>query len=221
MKKGFTIIETMIVVIIGMIVIGTGITKINSFLIREELDKAASELANMLKLAKNYAITSQRPNEMVTDLNNVRVNVSESGVVTAEANLGVGGSYFVKNISSKGVSLNQATFIFSSPEGKLVSDIGVPLGIDETVAVVISHPTSEVGYEVCVSSGGIISENKKNFEERRESPTATPTPTPVCYTRESTCCWENCKSFTCNALYNVDTRCYTLVSCGEDDFQTK
>jgi type II secretory pathway pseudopilin PulG len=61
MKSGFTLVELIIAVAIGMMMTGMGVISLNNFNAKQELKATKSELVALLRQARNYAKTQQRP----------------------------------------------------------------------------------------------------------------------------------------------------------------
>ena len=229
MKKGFTIIELMVVIAIGILIIGVGINRINEFLGKQEVAKVRSEVSNILKIARNLAVTSQRPASFTNDLAYVKLTIDQNGMVVAtpfDNNNTGGDNYFSRDITPLGVSIPAAKeFIFCSPSGtagKIVDNKVVPLGIGDTLSVVVESNSAQTnGAVVSVSQNGLIEEREYSIKVILPTsiPTPTPTPTPICFDNERDCCAYYCKKSTCNTKIDKKTGCYLLDSCNTgDDF---
>jgi type II secretory pathway pseudopilin PulG len=163
-RYGFTLIELLISIVISILLIGGGIVSINRFSSTQKLDSAKDELISDLRLARNYAITGQRPFGYTDNLAYVGVNITTKGRMKIFANSDVGSTYFSKLISPSGIGVSMTTSIlaFSAYDGKLVKDDGiniVPVGFGETTTFIISS-TEGIGDTklVWVRISGLISE---------------------------------------------------------------
>src|SRR3990167_3414357 len=67
MKLGFTIVELIIAVSIGMLMTGMGVVSLNNFNAKQELKSTRSELIALLRQARNYAKTQQIPDGFDVD----------------------------------------------------------------------------------------------------------------------------------------------------------
>ena len=160
MKKGFTLIELMVVVAVSTMVVGIGVISVSSSLYRQRVQAARTSLISSLRLARNYAVTSQSPSGYNNQLDYVSVNISTGGNVSASAaNLtaGVGTSYFSKNISEDEVKISSGTLLFSVPEGKILSNPTTPAEASYVLTVGISSVEGPVETAtVQVDAGGKI-----------------------------------------------------------------
>lgn len=160
MKRGFTLIELMVVVAVSTMVVGIGVISVSSSLYRQRVQAARTSLISSLRLARNYAVTSQSPSGYSNQLDYVSVNISTDGNVSASAaNLtaGVGTSYFSKNISEDEVKISSGTLLFSVPEGKILSNPTTPAEASYVLTVGISSVEGPVETAtVQVDAGGKI-----------------------------------------------------------------
>lgn len=145
MKRGFTLIELMVTVTIGIIMVGVGISSMNTYLAKEHLSAARNDILSSIQMARNYAITTQNQSSFAQQLDYVAVTLTAAGQLTVwPVNLisGSGPSYFTKDVSNDDVVLtpiNYQSLLFSVPEGKLlVPDGSAPVDIGTTVMVRIS-----------------------------------------------------------------------------------
>jgi len=160
-KKGFSLVELLVVVTVMMVMAGGALVYINDFNAKQKMESTKKELVSSLRLARNYAVTNQMGD--VDSLEYVQVEIAD-GVMEAWPN-GVGSSYFSKELSPIGVGVSLVgvdCLRFSSYGGKLVKrgvgDSLVPVGIGESVAIVIS--SGEVGSTLVVEvqSSGLVDE---------------------------------------------------------------
>lgn len=163
MKRGFTLIELLVVVSISLILVGGGVLTATRFLARERLITARNEIISVLKLARDYALTSQKPVGYAPQLDYVAVTMTTGGQLAVwPVNLGTSGSaYTSKNINSNGValtSINYGDILFSVPEGKLLLSGGaapVAAGYLKTVTISSNEGIAETA-TVSVDAGGKI-----------------------------------------------------------------
>jgi type IV fimbrial biogenesis protein FimT len=163
--NGFTLIELMVVIAIGIILVGVGVTTTSKYLARESLNSAKEEIKSTLQTARNYAITAQKPDIFVQQLDCVAVTLSADGKLAVwPVNLlsGTGASYSNKDISSDDVSLaptiNYKDLIFSVPEGKLLtSDEKTPVDANYVMTISVSSTEGIADtMSVSVDAGGKI-----------------------------------------------------------------
>ena len=163
--NGFTLIELVVVIAIGMVMVGVGVVSITKYLAREHVVSAKNEILSAFKLARSYAITAQRPTGDSEQLDYVAVTL------TADGKLGVwpvnydsgdtGPSYLAKDISEDDVVLTPIAYrdlFFSVPEGKLLSSDG---SVPAVSSYVVSLPISSTAgvaetLSVSVDAGGKI-----------------------------------------------------------------
>ena len=163
MRHGFTLIELLVVMAILLVLIGGGVLAATQFLGREHLVTARNEIVSAIKLARNYAITTQKPAGYVPQLDYVAVTMTSGGQLAIwPVNLGTSGaSYFSKNISSSGVvltAINYGDLLFSVPEGKLLLASGLaPTDVNYLKTVTISSAEGVAQtLTISVDAGGKI-----------------------------------------------------------------
>jgi prepilin-type N-terminal cleavage/methylation domain-containing protein len=162
-KRAFTLIELLVVVAISLVLVGGVSLGATKFLSREHLVSTGNELLSDIKMARNYAITSQKPAGYAAQLDYVAVTMTAGGQLAIwPVNLGTSGpSYFSKNVSSSGVVLtpiNYGEILFSVPEGKLLVANGqAPADVNylKTVTVSSAEGVAET-MTISVDAGGKI-----------------------------------------------------------------
>ena len=109
MDKGFTLIELMVAITIGMLVVSFGSVSLNNFYENQKVESTKQELIANLRLARNYAITNQFPTDSSTDTDRVAVSITDAGLMTVgtqtSGNVGTGYNFFSKDITPKGVGV--------------------------------------------------------------------------------------------------------------------
>lgn len=157
LKKGFTLIEMMVSLVIISFLIGGSLVYINSSNLGQKSQGVQEELISDLRLARNYAITNQTPKDFEGVLNYVRVTITDGGTkinVLANENEG---TYFSKQISS-GVTLTMTNELrFSVYEGKLVGIDMLPVGVGST-PVFVTNVGVGMAYRkrVTVTTSGMV-----------------------------------------------------------------
>lgn len=131
MKKGFTLIELLISITIGMMMVGIGTVSINNFYEEQKMNSISDELISNLKLARNFAITNQFPNEPSGGdrvVGTLTDGLLVFGVQTS-SNIGVGESFLSKQIVPQGVGVTLSNNFggnvavkFSVSEGRSIGD---------------------------------------------------------------------------------------------------
>jgi len=168
MNKAFSLIELLVVISIALLLAGGGFVYINDFSARQKMESTRKEIVSNLRLARNYALTGQRPGG--ESLNYVEVQVGEDGLMEAwsneDANEDVGNSYYSVDVSSVGVEIsvdpNESLF-FKAYEGKMLKkDVGgtlVPFSANEKVEIIIGS-SEDVGETkvIEIKSSGMINE---------------------------------------------------------------
>ena len=147
------------VAIIG-IVITVGVVSLNKFGSSQKLEEAREGLIFSLRLARNYAVTGQSK-EGVVSLRFVTFVVTADGNVNIYPNNRSDWSYLNKDISPDGATITASTLRFASYDGKLVDSSGIPLdtGVDFTISA--GSGMEDPGGDdlmVSVSSSGLINE---------------------------------------------------------------
>lgn len=150
-KFGFTLVELLIAITIGMLVVGFGLVSLNNFYQQQKVETVSQELLSNLILARNYAVTNQFPAGSSSDTDRVAVTIDSEGLITAgtqtSGNQDTGDIFFSKDISSDDVSIIPNNVIkFSVTDGR---------SIGGTVSIIISGNTTK---EIRIDESGLIYE---------------------------------------------------------------
>jgi prepilin-type N-terminal cleavage/methylation domain-containing protein len=159
-KNGFTLIELMVAITVSMIMMtGLGLS-INNYYNVEKINQTNGDLVSLISLARNLAVTNQRPAGFTEDLGRVVVNVNSNGLVEAFAygNVsGIGGSYFSKDIADNRVSTTiSGDLRFVAGTGKLVDNFGNLLPSSTEIGIVIASEDVGETRQVIITSLGTI-----------------------------------------------------------------
>ncbi|MEK7527851.1 MAG: prepilin-type N-terminal cleavage/methylation domain-containing protein [Patescibacteria group bacterium] len=144
---GFTFIELMVVITIGMMVMGTGMVFFNRFNERQKLKSVQEEVVSNLRLAQNFAKSRQRPAGGSENVVYVEVRVI-SGNLVAGIN-GVGTTYFSQKLVNTGigVTLSPAVLYYWGGNGQLATNVSGSLyGAGATATVIIRSSKEVSGY---------------------------------------------------------------------------
>jgi prepilin-type N-terminal cleavage/methylation domain-containing protein len=167
MRRGFTLVELMVVVTIGLLLVGGMSLGISGFLGRERVLSASKDLVSILNLARNFAVTNQVPSGF-TGLDYVAVTLSSSGTVTVypvNHTSGIGASYVSKNVGTAGISFTQINFgglQFAAGSGKLVgknadpSYVSYPLSAATSVGITVSSAEVSQIRQITINPFGSI-----------------------------------------------------------------
>jgi len=191
LRKGFTLVELMVAVAVLAIVSGLTLLTMNNYSTNQAQASVRSEIVANLRMARSLAKTMQKPDGFGEDLRYVEVIIYGNTVVEAWAynSLGVGATYFSRNVAKKGVSVSgvaSGDIIFAPYEGKLLKFSGtdlVPLGNGENREVLVGtgdfSETSviEIGPQGVVDDTLIKVANEDDFLAVLPSPTPTLIPT--------------------------------------------
>jgi len=119
-KFGFTLIELLIAMTVGILVVGFGTVALNNFNEQQKVEMAKEELLANLRLARNYATT----NQLTNGGDRIVVVVNTDGVIEAitqnDSNNDIGTSFFSKDITPDGISINAPIIRFSGTEGRSI-----------------------------------------------------------------------------------------------------
>ena len=152
-EKAFTLIEMMVVVVIGLIVTGAGLVSVNNFNEKQQVEAVRKELIANLRLARNYAITEQFNASVPANTDRVIVTIDSGGVVTAKSQKGTttnanDQTFFSKDIVDDDVSISaNNTIAFSVSDGRSISG-NVSIGVSGIIVRTI-----------IIQSSGVISES--------------------------------------------------------------
>lgn len=178
--KGFTLVELMIAISIGVVVVTLGVVSINNFFDKQKIDGATADVAGMVRLAKNYAVTMQSPGGYTGTVEYVALTISSTGLITVVpgnnvSGLDVGTSYVSKQLETGSLVISEVVsgmLMFSMPEGKLVEFADgtntrvVPRDAGESVNILIrskQDPDQENG--VLIQSTGLIDETANRLDQ--------------------------------------------------------
>lgn len=168
MRRGFTLIELMVVVTIGMLLVGGISVATGSFLARERVSSSAKDLVSIINIARNFAVTNQVPSGFV-GLDYVAVTLTSSGLVSVfpvNNTTGIGSSYISKQVGDFGLSFTPISFgglLFGAGSGKLVgknadpSFVSYPLPSTSSVGVTISSAENTVTRQIIINPFGSVS----------------------------------------------------------------
>ncbi|MBI2465334.1 type II secretion system protein [Candidatus Shapirobacteria bacterium] len=171
MRHGFTLVELMVVITIGIVITGGAMVSVTKYVAKEKLVQAASEVVSMVDLARNMAIINQ-VTAGFTNLDYVAVTLTSSGVVSVFPvnNIsGVGSSLVTKKIGSGGIvfsSLNLGGLQFAAGSGKLVgknpspSYQSYPLPPTTNVGITISSTEVSETQQIIISPFGGVTNTK-------------------------------------------------------------
>lgn len=236
--KGFTLIELMIAIVIGIGITSVGIISLSDFYAKQKVDGAITEISGMVRLAKNYAVTMQSPGGYIKNVDFVVVRINSNGLLTiAPGNntdgTDVGATYVSKVIDMGSVDIitpiSNGDLMFSIPEGKLVMYTGVgkmttPRPSDDVVNItIVSKQNSNLKNGIQIHSSGIIEEKVNSYVV---VPTATggapPTPSPtlvpcrgsgVACSADSQCCTSVCDLGFCTTCRALNSGCVVNSDC--------
>lgn len=140
---GFTLVELLVTMVIGLLVLGFGAVFLNNFYDRQKVVSVGQELLSELMLARNYAVTNQFPSGSSSDTDRVAVMINNDGllVIGTQTTGSVGNdtnvkyTFFSKDIVPKGVGVT-----FRGPDGVGVIRFSITDGrlIGGTASVVIN-----------------------------------------------------------------------------------
>jgi Tfp pilus assembly protein FimT len=138
MRSGFTLIELMVSVGILMVISISTMVVLNNFTSKQKLEEATEELVSNLRLARNYAMTSQKPAGYGGNITFVSVAIDATGKTTIIPNGAGVIYYFDKPLSVKDVTVGvTGSIAFSAFEGKLMTG-GVLVSPATSVTLTVS-----------------------------------------------------------------------------------
>lgn len=158
---GFTLIELLVAITIGMVLIGLGSVSLNQFNEKQKIEAVKDELLANLRLARNYAITSQFPNTLSSDTDRVAVNIDNNGLMTVGTQTSgtidtTSYNYplFSKDITPNGVSITiDFPLKFSVTEGRSI------VGNEGLVNIVVTG--DDATKKIKIDSSGLIYETQE------------------------------------------------------------
>lgn len=147
-KKGFTFIELIVAVTIAVLMIGFGSVALNDFNERQKINGAVKEIVANLRLARDYAVTNQLPQNG----DRVLVTIDSNGVLIARpqtsGNVDIGNSFINDDMVSKGLTVTGDSQVrFSVTDGRLIGATAVNIGISGVQARNIRVDESGLIYE--------------------------------------------------------------------------
>jgi len=168
--KGFTLVELMVAFSIGMVVVIGGIVTANRFNADQKVDAAKSEIEEVIRSARNYAMTRQKPEGFGGILEYVAVTLDASGVAKVLPGNNTNGIYPTEQYLSKTIkvsettvtAINEGDLIFSVPEGKLLDFVDInenvtrPSSVGGSLVVTIESVETGVTKTIIVSEFGAI-----------------------------------------------------------------
>ncbi|MCX6726982.1 MAG: type II secretion system protein [Candidatus Shapirobacteria bacterium] len=174
-RQGFTLIELLVAVSIGIMLIVGGTVAANNFNARQKVEAVSSQIAEVVNLARNYAVTREKPAGYTDPVEYVVVTLSVGGTATLKVMAGNNtrvvdtvNTYTTRKIDIKDVSLtavNDGDLIFSVPEGKLLKyyDVTHRLAVtrDDATDVeirVVSDVDATYEKKIDISVSGVIEE---------------------------------------------------------------
>jgi len=218
MKRGFTLVELMVSVVIVLLISGGALLYLNKFNSRQKLEKGKDEVVAALNLAKSYAKGKQLPqNSSESELKYVEVRIVPGGYIVAGAN-GIGSTYFKTHVYegvNLMVGLTPAVLYFWSGSGYLSTNTKGEMFQNDQIAKAIIQSKSDVtGYnEITINALGQISGNEYiegqseiDFPGLTPAPpalvTGVPSPVPSCTpksfcTSSDDCCGNQCVNYNC------------------------
>lgn len=131
MKKnlGFTLIELIIAIAIGMLVVGFGSVALNESNEKQKVEAVRQELLANLRLARNYATTEQFPDDTPEGTDRVTINIDNNGLMVAKAQwlnkqtqevADTGYVFYSRDITPKGIIINAPEIKFSVTNGRSI-----------------------------------------------------------------------------------------------------
>ena len=167
MKKGFTLLEAMVVVSIIAILSFMGINSVNSFRQEAIMDNTVNEFISVLKTARNKSMAGEIPDGMTSDTS----KFSEDGLPVYGVEVNSGTYYLTRNYTYDGTTTKEC----QTYDGNWISDcttyLVVPSEFSITPGVVkylrisgktistnfdIKKVSSGTGKKIEVSSDGMI-----------------------------------------------------------------
>lgn len=159
-KRGFTLIELIVVVTVILVLAAIGVYTLNGYNKSREVDTLINEIGDYVKLARNLAITNQLP-DGATDLSRIHVWVGDNNVaVYGITEVGVTKSFFNNKLKrGDDITLDvngMNPFAFRSKTGRLINRFGLFVG--NTVSVNVS--SGDYDKQFSINDLGIVSYDK-------------------------------------------------------------
>lgn len=122
--RGFTLIELVIAVSIGLLMIGVGTVYFNNFNAKQRLKTTKSELVALLKQARSFAKTQQQPGTLMVAYNFVGLLVNNQSQVEVGVNCETSPCSNIffqpKEIASEEITISRGVVRFAPFSGKLL-----------------------------------------------------------------------------------------------------
>jgi prepilin-type N-terminal cleavage/methylation domain-containing protein len=152
MNKGFTLIELLVAISVGMVLVGFGSVSLNNFNQNQKVESVKEELLSNLKLARNYAVTNQLPDDSPVDTDRIAVEIDIDGlmIIKTEKNDGTdaGHTFFSKDITPKGVVITAPIIRFSINNGRSIDGfLTIPIEAESANTRIINIAESGLIYE--------------------------------------------------------------------------
>ena len=148
MKKknfGFTLVELLVAITIGILVVGFGSVALNEFNENQKVESTKQELLTNLRLARNYAATNQLP----SGGNRVSVTINSSGlmtITTLDGNGALVGTFFSKDVTPNNVFITvNDPIVFSVSDGRSIGVTGRSISVGVSGVVVKNIIIEESG----------------------------------------------------------------------------
>jgi prepilin-type N-terminal cleavage/methylation domain-containing protein len=153
MKKGFTLLEVVVVIVIITILSLIGVNSVNTFRQEAVMDSTVNEFVALLKTAKNKSMAGEIPEGRDTD------KFSTDGLPIYGVEVKSGTYYLTRSYIYDGISVTEC----QTPEGTWLNDCStflvVPSELSITPGVVvfsrISGTTTHNNFNIEKISGGI------------------------------------------------------------------
>jgi len=120
----------MVGLVVAMLLAAVGVSSMSKFAARDRVLSAKNEIVSGIKMARNYAMSTQKPLGYANQLDSVAVTLTVNGIMTIQPvtkGVGIGASYMSKDISDNEVEVTPVTMgelVYSVPEGKLLDFVG-------------------------------------------------------------------------------------------------
>jgi prepilin-type N-terminal cleavage/methylation domain-containing protein len=128
-RRGFTILELVIVMFVAAIVGGMSMGKIHDIMMQQRLIRASSTIRTNVEAAFALASRNRKPVRMVWDATNMQFNVTDRAGTTIYRHAGLGTNPY-------GLPLNSVTFSTSPvevyPNGLASSPLSITLSANNT-----------------------------------------------------------------------------------------
>lgn len=156
-KNGFTLVELMVSIAIGVLVVGFGAVSLNNFYQQQKVESVSQELLSDLILARNYAVTNQIPGDSPVNTDRVTVTIDSNGLMVIKTqkkdDSDAGYTFFSKDITPEGVGIT----LVSSYGNNIVAKFSVTNGrsIGGTATITIGGGTAK---SIKIDESGLIYE---------------------------------------------------------------